>query len=103
MLIEVNNDKEFEDVLKGNVEKRIIDFYSPTCGPCRALRPIMEQIAEENEDIEIVKVNIFNYENAAMKYSITAIPTLIYYKSSVMIDKSVGFMSKEEILNRINK
>ena len=88
-----------EAVKEGRV---LVDFYADWCGPCRMLSPVVDEIAEEGGDFVVAKVNVDNEPNIANEYSISAIPTLLVFKNGEVVNKSVGVISKEEILNLLN-
>jgi thioredoxin 1 len=76
----------------------VVDFWAEWCGPCRALTPIIEQLADELEDkIKVAKVNVDEARNVAMKYGISAIPTVIIFKDGEPQRKFVGLTTLEEL------
>ena len=79
----------------------LVDFWAPWCGPCQMLGPIVEDIAEENTDIKVCKVNIDENPDLASQYKIMSIPTLIAFKNGEVYKKSVGVQSKSEILDMV--
>lgn len=85
-----------EEVLRSD-KKVLIDFYATWCGPCKVLSPIVEEIAKENDDIKVVKIDVDEEEELANKYGVISIPTLIVIENGEVINKSVGVISKEEI------
>ena len=76
----------------------LVDFWATWCGPCRMLSPVVDEIAEEGGDFIVAKVNVDNEPSIANEYGISAIPTLLVFKNGEVINKSVGVISKEEIL-----
>ena len=81
----------------------IVDFWATWCGPCRMLSPILDEVEEELEGkIQVVKVNIDDAEEIAMRYRIMSIPTLIFFKGGEMVDRTVGAMPKNILLDKIN-
>ena len=99
-VINVNDNNYTEEVL--NSEKKIlIDFWADWCGPCKMIGPVIEDIANENPDIKVVKINVDNNEKLATKYQIMSIPTLLVVQNGEVINKSVGLISKSEIQNLI--
>ena len=99
-VLEVNNENFEKEVLESE-KPVLIDFFADWCGPCKMLSPIVEQIAEENEQIKVVKINIDNEQDLAVKYGIMSIPTLVVIKNGQESSRSVGLISKEEILELI--
>lgn len=95
---EVNKDNFEKEVLneKGNV---LVDFNADWCGPCRMLRPILDEIASERSEGKIVSVNIDNEEELAKKYGVISIPCLILFNSGNEVKRSVGLIPKEEVEN----
>ena len=79
----------------------LVDFWAVWCGPCRMLSPIVDEIAEEGGDFIVAKVNVDNEPEIANKYGISAIPTLLVFKNGNVINKSVGVLSKAEILEML--
>lgn len=95
--------QDFEKEVLQNEKEVLIDFYADWCGPCKMLAPIIEEIAKENEKVKVVKINVDESEDLAMKYQVMSIPTLIIMKNGQIIKRSVGFVEKDEILNMINE
>lgn len=95
MIKYLNNENFNEEI---NKEKVLVDFYADWCGPCRMISPIVEEIAKENNDLQVVKVNVDNFEAIARKYGIMSIPTLIVFKNGEEVNKNIGYISKDEII-----
>ena len=95
------NDNTFEqEVLKSNIPV-LVDFYADWCGPCKMLSPTVDEVAAENDDIKVVKVNVDESQNVAIKYQVMSIPTLVVIKNGNEINRSVGVIDKAEILSMI--
>ncbi|MEZ5565749.1 MAG: thioredoxin [Gammaproteobacteria bacterium] len=76
----------------------LVDFWAEWCGPCKAIAPILEQIATEYQDrVDIAKVDVETSQTTAMKYGIRSIPTLMLFKGGVVEAQHVGLMSKEQL------
>ena len=93
------NENDFEkEVLKSNLPV-IVDFWAEWCGPCKMLTPILEELSNEmKNEINVVKVNLDENQDLAMRYSIRSIPTLLLFKAGNLIDTKVGLLPKTEIV-----
>ena len=81
----------------------IADFWATWCGPCRMLSPILDELSEEMADkIEVVKVNVDDADEIAAQFRIMSIPTLILFKGGQPVDKTVGAMPKNVLVDKIN-
>lgn len=99
-VIKVNKESFEAEVLKA--EKTVlVDFFADWCGPCKMLSPVIDQIADEQSDIKVCKVNVDAEPELAMKYGVMSIPTLVVIRNGKEVNKSVGLVSKEEILELI--
>lgn len=82
----------------------VVDFWATWCGPCRMLGPTVEEVSELMEGKAVVaKCNVDEEREVALKYRIMSIPTLIYFKNGEVVDKTVGVVSKEDIVSKINR
>ena len=81
----------------------IVDFWATWCGPCRMLSPLLDEVEEEMADkIEVVKVNVDDADEIAMRVRIMSIPTLLFFKNGAMVDRSVGAVPKSALVEKIN-
>ena len=71
----------FEEEVLNSDKTVLIDFYADWCGPCKMFSPIVESVAEENEDIKVVKIDVDNAQDLAIKYQIMSIPTIVVIKN----------------------
>ena len=92
----------FSEEAKNNKGLTVIDFWATWCGPCRMLAPIIEEIADERDDVKICKVNVDEAMDLAQMFHIVSIPTIVFLKDGEFIYQMVGLRSKEEIVNAID-
>ena len=82
----------------------LVDFWSPTCGPCRSLVPILEELAEDNEgDATIAKVNTAQYPALVTKFSIDTLPTLLFFYQGRVVERMVGVQSKHKLQSALDE
>ncbi len=99
-VIVLNNDNFDSEVLKSD-KPVLVDFWASWCGPCRMVSPIVDEIAEENDDIKVCKVNVDENQELAAKYSVMSIPTLIVFKDGKIANQMVGAKPKNQIIAMI--
>ncbi len=75
----------------------LIDFWAAWCGPCRMLSPLVEEIAEETTEFKVCKVDVDDQMALAERHNVMSIPTLVVYKDGKEMNRSLGYISKEEI------
>lgn len=98
-IIKVTNENFNELINSENTT--LVDFYADWCGPCRMLGPVIEEIANENKNINVGKINVDNEKELANKFGIRSIPTMIVFKNGREIKRLVGFLPKDEIINKL--
>lgn len=101
-VVKVTSETFETEVLKSK-EPVLIDFFANWCGPCKMLSPIVDEIAQESEDIKVVKINVDESPDIAMDYRVMSIPTLIVIKDGQEKARSVGFVEKAKILELLKQ
>jgi len=76
----------------------LLDFYADWCGPCKMIGPVLEQVAEENDDIKVVKVNVDENISLAQQYGVQGIPSLFVLKDGEVVAQKAGFMPKDALV-----
>ncbi len=96
------NEANFDEVIKGD-KPVLVDFWATWCGPCRAISPIIDELATEYEGKAVVaKCNVDEAGDVPMKYGIRNIPTLLFFKGGELKDKIVGSATKAAIADKLN-
>ena len=75
----------------------LVDFWAPWCGPCRLVAPVMEEIANERDDLRVVKVNTDENQQTAVQYQIISIPTMILFKNGQEVHRVIGVRRRKEL------
>ena len=96
-VLHVNKDNFHNEVLNSD-KPVLLDFFASWCGPCRMVGPILDEIAEEREDIKVCKVDIDEQPELASRYRIMSVPTLMVLKDGNIVDQSIGAKPKPQIL-----
>lgn len=92
------NQESFEKIIRDSSKPVLVDFWATWCGPCRMLAPVLEEVAGERQDITVCKVDVDEERELALEYGISSIPTLLVFKDGKVVKKSIGVISKEEML-----
>ena len=91
------NKNNFEQI-KNNGKTVLLDFYADWCGPCRMVSPIVDQIADENPQYLVGKINVDKEPGLAQAFGVVSIPTLVVLKNGKAVDQAVGLWPKAQIL-----
>ncbi len=97
-MVKTLSEENFSQEVLNNSKTVLVDFWAEWCGPCKMMSPIVDEIAEENEEFTVGKVNVDECPNLAAHYRISAIPTIIVFKNGFPAATVVGFRPKDELL-----
>lgn len=92
------NQKNFEEEVLKSDKKVLLDFWASWCGPCRMVAPILDEIAQEREDIKVGKINVDEELELASRFGIMSIPTLVVMEQGKVINQALGARPKQAIL-----
>ncbi len=98
-VVKVN--KENFDEIKNGEKKVLIDFYADWCGPCKMVSPIVDEIAEENPQYVVGKVNVDAEPELAQRFGVMSIPTLVVLKGGEVVNRALGARPKAQILQML--
>ena len=90
-------DADFQAEVLESEQPVLVDFWAPWCGPCRVVAPVLEEIADERDNLRIVKVNIDENQQTAMNYQILAIPTMVLFRNGQEAKRIQGAMPKKRL------
>jgi len=91
------NKENFESI-KNSDKPVLLDFYADWCGPCRMVSPIVDEIAEERDDVVVAKINVDEENELASEFGVFSIPTLVVLKNGKVVNQAAGARPKEAIL-----
>lgn len=93
----------FEQEVLNSDKRVLVDFYADWCGPCKILSPRVAEIANENKDLKVVKINVDQNEDLARKYNISSMPTLLVIEKGKELNRAVGALSKSTVLKFVRE
>ena len=101
MLKHINTSAEFDaEIKEGTV---LVDFFATWCGPCKMLSPVLEEVAQENPNINVLKIDVDEVGELAARYGIQAIPTLMLFKNGQRVETRMGYQNKNQLVAFINQ
>ena len=103
MIHHIENNQINKEVLNSD-KLVIIDFFATWCVPCQMLTPVLKSLDEKySDEIEVYKVNVDESQNAAMRYGVTAMPTLVFFKDGEEVERQVGYLDEDELESLIKE
>ena len=101
--VQIFTDADFKQAVLEAAEPVIVDFWAEWCGPCKAMAPTLDELADDNVGkVKIGKLNVDENNGTAMNYGIRGIPTLLFFKNGEVVDQVVGVAPKEAIQQKID-
>jgi thioredoxin 1 len=95
-------DSTFDQVVLQATKPTVVDFWAVWCGPCKMIAPVLEEIAAEYDSrLQIAKLDVDHNNESAMKYGVMSIPTLILFKDGKLVERVIGFMPKQKLLDKL--
>jgi len=101
MLKHIQSVEEFDAAIKEGLV--LADFFATWCGPCKMLAPVLEEVANENEDLLVLKIDVDEVGELAARYGIQAIPTLMLFKNGARVETRMGYQNKNQLQAFIRK
>lgn len=98
MAVQTITNENFDALVLQSQKPVLVDFWAPWCGPCRMVSPLVDEIAEERDDIVVGKVNVDEQGELAARFGVMSIPTLLVFKGGELANKAVGARPKNELL-----
>lgn len=92
----------FDELVTNKNGIALVDFWASWCGPCQMQAPVIEELAEELDDVTVGKVNVDEQPELAMRFDISSIPTLLLFKNGECVSTQVGYQSKRDLITLIN-
>lgn len=103
-LVKHADDSNFSTMVLKEEKVSLVDFWAPWCGPCRAIGPVLEELATQYEGrVNVVKVNVDDNPTTASQYGVRSIPTLLVVKNGKVQDTQIGLSSKNELATLLDK
>ena len=97
-VLTITNDNFQKEVLESD-KPVLVDFWASWCGPCRMVGPVIDEIAEERNDIKVGKINVDEQPELAAQFRVMSIPTMIVFKNGEIANRTMGAQPKEQILS----
>jgi len=102
MSLEKVSEYEFDEEVLRSDKPVLVDVYADWCGPCKQIAPLLEEVSNENESVKIVKFNVEDGKDIAVKYGVRGVPTLLYFVNGELVKTKVGMVTKNQIIEFIS-
>ena len=94
---------EYFDNTIADSKLTVVDFYTTWCGPCKRMDPFVKEVKAENSDINVLQVDAEAYVEISERYKLEGYPTLIFFKDGQVVDRALGYMDKEGIMQYVDR
>ena len=101
MAVSEVTDANFEGEVLKSEKPVIVDFWAPWCAPCRRISPILEEMSEDRQDVQFVKMNVDDNPSTAMNYGVSSIPTIVRFEDGQETQKAVGALPKNQLSSQL--
>lgn len=103
VVLEVTENDFIDVVLKSEIPV-LVDFWSPSCGPCRMLAPVLDALAEENNgDYKFAKINVYEAPQIGAQYGIDMLPTLLFFHNGRVVERMIGVQDKDKLQDTLDE
>lgn len=102
MSLEKVSEYEFDEEVLRSDKPVLVDVYADWCGPCKQIAPLLEEVSNENKSVKIVKFNVEDGRDIAVKYGVRGVPTLLYFVNGELVKTKVGMVTKNQIIEFIS-
>ena len=100
MTIQITKENFQSEVMESNVPV-LVDFFATWCGPCKMLAPVLDQVAAENTDFKVCKVDIDESPELAAEFKVMSVPTLVVIKDGKIVNQASGFRPKDQVVKLV--
>ena len=97
------DEKKFKKMVIDDKEEILVDFYADWCGPCKMMAPILESIAEDDNSFKVARIDTDEADDLSREYGIMSIPCIICFKDGKEVSRSVGLVSKADLLKIVGE
>lgn len=94
-------DQDFDEKVLKSDKPVMVDFYAEWCGPCKMLAPIVDELAKEEGDVKVVKLDVDSNQATAQKYGVMSIPQMLFFKGGEEVNRLTGAVPKDTILEAL--
>ena len=102
MEFEITKDN-FDELVTNNKGLALVDFWATWCGPCQMQLPVIDELAQELDDVTVGKIEVDSEMDLAVKFGVSSVPTIMLFKNGEVVNTEIGYRTKEELLEIIEK